>query len=152
MCYLGYPNDTLAEFVYIKSMFRFLRISILFLMCCSSVAVAQLVSDTAKFQNNEKIWVLNPDSITGLPIPDSAFYMSAKLPQCMDLGNGCFGENFDYDKIKAGIEWDKCRNGDEDCYLTKNVKNAEPFVKALAQPFIYNHEKRERQSGGKSKK
>ena len=141
LCYWGYPKDTLVEIVYIKSMFRALRIAILFLMCCSSVAVAQLVPDTAKFQNEEKIW-----------IPDSVLYMPANLPKCMDLGNGCFGENFDYDKVKDGIEWDKCRKGDKDCYLTKKANLAEPFVKALAQPFIYNHEKRERQSGGKSKK
>ena len=106
----------------------------------SSVAMAQLLSDTAKSQNDKKIWV-----------PESVLYVSPNLPKCMDLGNGCLGENLNYDKVKDGIEWDKCRNGDEDCYLTKNVKNAEPFVKALVQPFIYNHEKRERQSGESSK-
>jgi len=132
-------------------MLKTLRIAILLLLCYGSVAMAQLMSDTAKSKNDEKIWVLNPDSITGSPIPDSAFYMSANLPQCMDLGNGCLGENLNYDKVKDGIEWDKCRNGDEDCYLTKKAKFAEPFVKALAQPFIYNHEKRERQSGENSK-
>ena len=131
-------------------MLKTLRIAILLLLCYGSVAMAQLMSDTAKSKNDEKIWVLNPDSITGSPIPDSAFYMSANLPQCMDLGNGCLGENLNYDKVKDGIEWDKCRNGDEDCYLTKKAKFAEPFVKALAQPFIYNHEKRERQSGENS--
>ena len=106
----------------------------------SSVAMAQLLSDTAKSQNDKKIWV-----------PESVLYVSPNLPKCMDLGNGCLGENLNYDKVKDGIEWDKCRNGDEDCYLTKNVKKAEPFVKALVQPFIYNHEKRERQSGESSK-
>ena len=105
-----------------------------------SVAMAQLVSNTAKSQNDKKIWV-----------PESVLLMSPNLPKCMDLGNGCLGENLNYDKVKDGIEWDKCRNGDEDCYLTKNVKKAEPFVKALVQPFIYNHEKRERQSGESSK-
>ena len=116
-----------------------------------SVAMAQLVSNTADSQGDKKIWVLHPDSISGSPIPDSVFYMSANLPKCMDLGNGCLGENLNYDKVKDGIEWDKCRNGDEDCYLTKNVKKAEPFVKALVQPFIYNHEKRERHSNESSK-
>ena len=106
----------------------------------SSVAMAQLLSDTAKSQNDKKIWV-----------PESVLYVSPNLPKCMDLGNGCLGENLNYDKVKDGVEWDKCRNGDEDCYLTKNVKKAEPFVKALVQPFIYNHEKRERQSGESSK-
>ena len=106
----------------------------------SSVAMAQLLSDTAKSQNDKKIWV-----------PESVLLMSPNLPKCMDLGNGCLGENLNYDKVKDGVEWDKCRNGDEDCYLTKNVKKAEPFVKALVQPFIYNHEKRERQSGESSK-
>ena len=123
-----------------KAMFKTLRIAVFFLACYSSVAMAQLLSDTAKTQNEEKIWV-----------PESVLNMSPNLPKCMDLGNGCLGENFNYDKVKDGIEWDKCRNGDEDCYLTKNVKKAEPFVKALVQPFIYNHEKRERQSGESSK-
>ncbi len=121
-------------------MLKALRIAILFLMCYGSVAVAQLMSDTLKTQNNEKIWV-----------PESVLYVSPNLPKCMDLGSGCLGENLNYDKVKDGIEWDKCRNGDKDCYLTKNVKNAEPFVKALVQPFIYNHEKRERQSKENSK-
>ena len=103
---------------------------------CSSVAMAQLLSDVQKSQNEENVWV-----------PESVLYVSPDLPKCMDLGSGCLGENLNYDKVKDGIEWDKCRNGDKDCYLTKNVKNAEPFVKALVQPFIYNHEKRERQSG-----
>ena len=106
----------------------------------SSVAMAQLLSDVQKSQNEENVWV-----------PESVLYVSPNLPKCMDLGNGCLGENLNYDKVKDGIEWDKCRNGDEDCYLTKNVKKAEPFVKALVQPFIYNHEKRERQSGESSK-
>ena len=106
----------------------------------SSVVMAQLLSDTAKSQNDKKIWV-----------PESVLLMSPNLPKCMDLGNGCLGENLNYDKVKDGVEWDKCRNGDEDCYLTNNVKKAEPFVKALVQPFIYNHEKRERQSGESSK-
>ena len=121
-------------------MFKALRIAVFLLMCCSSVAMAQLLSDTAKSQNDKKIWV-----------PESVLLMSPNLPKCMDLGSGCLGENLDYDKVKDGIEWDKCRNGDEDCYLTKNAKFAEPFVKAFAQPFIYNHEKRERQSGESSK-
>ena len=106
----------------------------------SSVAMAQLLSDVQKSQNEENVWV-----------PESVLYVSPNLPKCMDLGNGCLGENLNYDKVKDGVEWDKCRNGDEDCYLTKNVKKAEPFVKALVQPFIYNHEKRERQSGESSK-
>ena len=106
----------------------------------SSVVMAQLLSDTAKTKNEEKIWV-----------PESVLNMSPNLPKCMDLGNGCLGENLNYDKVKDGIEWDKCRKGDEDCFLTVKVKNAEPFVKALVQPFIYNHEKRERQSGESSK-
>ena len=122
-------------------MFKALRIAVFLLMCCSSVAMAQLLSDTAKTQNEEKIWV-----------PESVLYMSPNLPKCMDLGNGCLGENLNYDKVKDGIEWDKCRNGDKDCYLTKKANLAEPFVKALAQPFIYNHEKRECQSDGKWKK
>lgn len=122
-------------------MFKALRIAVFLLMCYSSVAVAQLVSDApAASRRNEKIWV-----------PESVLNMSPNLPKCMDLGNGCLGENLNYDKVKDGIEWDKCRNGDKDCYLTKNVKNAEPFVKALVQPFIYNHEKRERHSNGSSK-
>ena len=117
-----------------------LRIAVFLLMCCSSVAMAQLLSDVQKSQNEENVWV-----------PESVLYVSPNLPKCMDLGSGCLGENLNYDKVKDGIEWDKCRNGDEDCYLTKNVKKAEPFVKALVQPFIYNHEKRERQSGESSK-
>ena len=123
-----------------KVMFKALRISVFLLMCYSSVAMAQLLSDTAKTKNEEKIWV-----------PESVLNMSPNLPKCMDLGNGCLGENLNYDKVKDGIEWDKCRKGDEDCFLTVKVKNAEPFVKALVQPFIYNHEKRERQSGESSK-
>lgn len=103
-------------------MFKTLHIAIFLLACYSSVAMAQLLSDTAKSQNEEKIWILNPDSLSGSPIPDSVFYKSANLPQCMDLGNGCLGENLNYDKVKDGIEWDKCRNGDEDCYLTKKSK------------------------------
>ena len=121
-------------------MFKALRIPVFLWASFSSVAMAQLLSDTAKSQNEEKIWV-----------PESVLFMSPNLPKCMDLGNGCLGENLNYDKVKDGIEWDKCRNGDEDCYLTKNVKKTEPFVKALVQPFIYNHEKRERQSGESSK-
>ena len=121
-------------------MYKALCIAVFLLMCYSSVVMAQLLSDTAKSQNDKKIWV-----------PESVLLMSPNLPKCMDLGNGCLGENLNYDKVKDGIEWDKCRNGDKDCYLTKNVKNAEPFVKALVQPFIYNHEKRERQSGESSK-
>ena len=123
-----------------KAMFKTLRIAVFLLACYSSVAMAQLLSDTAKIQNEEKFWV-----------PESVLNLSPNLPKCMDLGNGCLGENFNYDKVKDEIEWDKCRKGDEDCYLTKNVKKAEPFVKALVQPFIYNHEKRERQSGESSK-
>ena len=121
-------------------MFKALRIAVFLLMCYSSVAMAQLLSDTAKIQNEEKIWV-----------PESVLNMSPNLPKCMDLGNGCLGENLNYDKVKDGIEWDKCRNGDEDCYLTKNVKLAALFVKALALPFIYNHEKCERRSNESSK-
>lgn len=123
-----------------KAMFKALRIAVFLLMCYSSVAMAQLLSDTAKIQNEEKIWV-----------PESVLNMSPNLPKCMDLGNGCLGENLNYDKVKDGIEWDKCRNGDEDCYLTKNVKLAALFVKALALPFIYNHEKCERRSNESSK-
>lgn len=130
-----------------------LHIAIFCVASYSSVAMAQLVPEAnAASKDNEKIWVLNPDSISGSPIPDSVFYTATKLPKCMDLGNGCLGGNLDYDKVKDGIEWDKCRNGDEDCYLTKNAKFAEPFVKAVAQPFIYNHEKRERHSNENSKK
>ena len=143
-----------CEFAYIKGMFaKSLYIAVFFLTSYSSVAMAQLVSGAnAASKDNEKIWVLNPDSISGSSIPDSAFYASANLPKCMDLGNGCLGGNLDYDKVKEGIERDKCRNGDEDCYLTKNAKFFEPFVKAAAQPFIYNHEKRERHSNENSKK
>ena len=129
-----------------------LRIAVFFLASYCPVAMAQLVSNSADTQGDKKIWVLNPDSISGSPIPDSVLYMSANLPKCMDLGNGCLGESLDYDKVKDGIEWDKCRNGDEDCFLTKKAKFAEPFVKAIAQPFIYNHEKRERHSNENSKK
>ena len=137
-----------GEIAYISSMFANpLHIAVFFVASYSSVAVAQLISDApTDFQRNEKIWVLNPDSLSGSSIPDSVFYTAAKLPSCMDMGNGCLNENFNDDKVKDGIEWDKCRNGDEDCYLTKNAKLAEPFVRAAAQPFIYNHEKRERHS------
>ena len=117
-------------------MFKTLRIAVFLLACYSSVAMAQLLSDTAKIQNEEKIWV-----------PESVLNMSPNLPKCMDLGNGCLGENFNYDKVKDGIEWDKCRKGDEDCYLTKNVKKAEPFVKDLVETMYYNKEQSERKSG-----
>ena len=133
-------------------MFRALRIAILLLMSYSSVAVAQLVSDApAASRRNEKIWVLNPDSLSGLSIPDSVFYTATKLPECMDMGNGCLNENFNSDKVKDGMEWDKCRNGDKDCYMTKTMNATEPLTRSLAQPFIYNHEKRERHSNGSSK-
>ena len=140
--------------VYINGMFANpLHIAVFFVASYSSVAVAQLISAAAAdSQRNKEIWVLNPDSLSSSSIPDSVFYTAAKLPSCMDMGNGCLNENFNYDKVKDGIERDKCRNGDEDCYLTKNAKLAEPFVDAFAQPFIYNHEKRERQSNKSSKK
>ena len=125
----------------------------IFFVASYSVAMAQLVPGAnAASKDNEKIWVLNPDSLSSSSIPDSAFYAAAKLPGWMDLGNGCLNENFNYDKVNRQREQDKCRNGDDDCYLTKNAKLAEPFVKAAAQPFIYNHEKRERHSNERSKK
>jgi len=129
-----------------------LHVAVFCVTCCSSVAMAQLVpSAKAASKDNEKIWVLNPDSLSDSSIPDSAFYAAAKLPGCMDLGNGCLNENFDYNKVNDQMERDKCRNGDDDCYLTKNLNAAKPLIGTMAQPFIYNHEKRERANGNTKK-